>query len=185
MVLRRLFVQDDFLKAWNQNGLIEKPRVVAPRAEYFLEHPDRARVDMIIAGGGEFGGTFAALAVVNKGGAPLQVSPDDMPMQHRFTVGEFLQSVGIYVDNMRVSRREVIKYVANKLGGAHLDRSRSGKLSRKFDALDRNRERLRIDGVPSLGGKNAVYFELLSIGQLLGRSEAAAVFRKAAKDFLA
>ena len=178
-VLRRLLVNDDFLKAWHLLHLTGKPYVTAPRAEYFLEHPEADRIEILISGGGNYAGAFAALALVNRGRVPIPLSRDINPMEHSFTVGEFLQSTGIYLSGLRVSRCEVVQYVANKLGGAHLDFKRFGKLKEKFETLDREADRLQIKGVPSPAGKNAVYFELLSIGQLFVQSPAANELRAA------
>ena len=176
-VLRRLLVNDDFLKAWHLLRVGHKPHVKAPRAEYFLEHPEADRIEILISGGGHYAGAFAALAMVNTGRIPIPLSRDINPIEYRFTLGEFLQSTGIYMSGLCVSRREVVQYVANKLGGAHLDFKRSGKLKEKFETLDRGADRLQIEGVPKPAGKNAVYFELLSIGQLFAQSPAATELR--------
>lgn len=176
-VLRRLLVYDDFLKARKAAGIPGKPVVEAPRGEVFLEIPGHSKVAVVVAGGGEYAGIEAALAVINAGGHPIPLPPGVNPLGHVFGLGEFLNSIGIYVEGLRIRRRDIISYVANKLGGTHLDTRRSGKIKNKFEALDRNADRLQIGDVPSVNGKNAVYFELLSIGQLFAKSAAA-------KDYL-
>ena len=63
-----------------------------------------------------------------------------------------------------VSRRTLIKYIANKLGGAHLDSKRDDPEGPLFRILDRLRaERVQAD-------KPVIYFELLAIGQALAAS---------------
>ena len=63
-----------------------------------------------------------------------------------------------------VSRRTLIKYVANKIGGAHLDSKRDDTEGPLFRILDRLRaERVQAD-------KPVIYFELLAIGQALAAS---------------
>jgi len=66
-----------------------------------------------------------------------------------------------------VSRRELVQYVANKLGGTHIDTKRdfSKIKERKFALLDQVREMIRV------ADKNAIYYELLSIGQSLVQSD--------------
>lgn len=69
------------------------------------------------------------------------------------------------VQGIPVPRRVLVKFISNKLGGAHFDASRGASLEeRQFALLDEVRERLR------LMGKDAVYFELLSVGQTLAAS---------------
>ena len=62
---------------------------------------------------------------------------------------------------VEVSREDLIKYVANKLGGVHYDPSRGGRLRLKFIALDMVRKKsklMHLDGV---------YFEFLATARHL------------------
>jgi hypothetical protein len=65
-----------------------------------------------------------------------------------------------------VRRHLVIKYVANKLGGIHLDPKRDLKKDEEvgFSLLD------QIADTYQVAGKQAIYFELLSIGQSISAS---------------
>lgn len=102
---------------------------------------------------------------------PILVDPNDLPppdpamfAERRYTWGlkKFGASCGIYTARRRVKRREVISYVANKLGGVHLDR--------EFDK-DAYKALKAFDGPRFFNdGKAPVYMELMSIGQLLARS---------------
>lgn len=66
-----------------------------------------------------------------------------------------------------ISRHTVIKYVANKLGGAHHDKRRgTDKENLAFVLLDKVGRDMGL----RLLDKPAVYFELLAIGQALAKS---------------
>jgi len=160
------------MRAWRLAGVGGKPTVLAPRVEFFLNHPQRGRIQLLVAGGGEYAGAFCALALMNAGNTPLQLAQATNPMEHPFHFREFCRSASIVLDHIVVRRAEVVSYVANKLGGAHFDAKRSGKLANKFKALDQQADRLAVSAVPAVKQKNAVFFELLSIGQLVARSEA-------------
>lgn len=74
-----------------------------------------------------------------------------------------------------VNRREVIQYVAHKLGGAHFDPGRSRKGDDRLEVLDRLAQtQLEIAGKRPI---NAVYVELLSIAESLAESGDASRFR--------
>lgn len=73
---------------------------------------------------------------------------------------KFVDAPCAVVSGEVVSRRLLIKYIANKLGGAHYDPKRLPD-ERVFSLLDSVRERIKILDKP------VVYFELLSIGQAL------------------
>jgi hypothetical protein len=74
----------------------------------------------------------------------------------------FVEAPCIVVGGELVVRRVLIKYVVNKLGGAHHDAKRGTDHEETlFSLLDGTR------GEVQLLSKPAIYFELLSIGQAL------------------
>jgi hypothetical protein len=171
VVLRRLIVDGDFGRVWNLLRIPGKPMISAPRLEKLLDDNVLGpKVSLALAGGGQYHGLCAAMAITYA----AHVDDDQQELaEHAFTVGEFSSSASIYAGGTRVSRAEVIQYVANKLGGAHLSSTRKGGHRAAYEVLDRHCDRFHIEGVAGLDGLNAVYFELLSIGQLVARSDAA------------
>lgn len=172
VILRRLFVDNDFYKAWNFLRIKEKPRIIAPKVEFYLEADTSNTIDFLVAGGGEFSKVQFACLMHQKRKVELKFSKDVNPIEHDFSLEQFLKSLSIYVFGVNISRLEVIKYVSNKLGSAHLDSSRSGSLGLKFAALDENFERLVFKDADDQE-QLLVYLELLSIGQLFAKSTAA------------
>jgi hypothetical protein len=109
------------------------------------------------AGGAEFEGIFLRFGTLQNGGSGIKVPSDD----EHYKLGKYLKSTGLYFMRRRITREDVIKYVANKLGGAHLD----------FDTQEPTYEALENANVNfNIMGKTGVFFELLSIGQLLTNS---------------
>jgi hypothetical protein len=81
------------------------------------------------------------------------------------TLDQYLHIPCMIIGEIDIDRIELIKYVANKLGGAHLDFSRSNKqLEQKFLASDNLHQFQRVE-------KNIIPYELLSIGQELINSK--------------
>lgn len=83
-------------------------------------------------------------------------------------LSKFMKQTSFMINGVRINREEVVKYIANKRGGVHYDRSRNtekpgskGELEKKFSLLD------GIHGGIVTADKNSVYYELLSIGQRL------------------
>jgi hypothetical protein len=94
-------------------------------------------------------------------------------------LGTFLKQTSLVVNGVLINREEVIKYVANKLGGAHYDTSRESakdpnqsSLEQKYKLLDEVRNGLAV------ADRNAIYYELLSIGQRLVNSRDIRQLRK-------
>lgn len=84
-----------------------------------------------------------------------EAAPRTLPLSR------WLSETCIEAGGARISRHDVIKYVANKLGGVHLDERRSEAKEPGFIALDRIRDAFRVADL------DAVYHELASIGQQL------------------
>jgi hypothetical protein len=90
-------------------------------------------------------------------------------------VSKFLASPFALILGREITRREVIQYVAHKLGGAHFDPGRARKGDDRLELLDRlANTRLEVRAQRPI---NAVYVELLSIAEWLAESNDAARFR--------
>lgn len=101
-----------------------------------------------------------------------QLSRQGIPIE-TLTLANFMPSPCIIAQGKEISRRILIQYVANKLGGAHWDPGRGKKKKDMlFALLDQVSQRI------SLADKNAVYFELLSVGQALVNSPDIQTLRK-------
>lgn len=97
----------------------------------------------------------------------------------------FLRQPSFVVHGTLINREEVIKYVVHKLGGGHFDSNRTPglgpnlTLDDKYILLDQVRA-----GNFMTGGKDAIYHELLSIGQRLVNSRDVRVIRKRLRGYI-
>jgi hypothetical protein len=89
-------------------------------------------------------------------------------------LSDFLKQPSFIIKGTLINREDVIKYVANKLGGAHYDNERKNDddLERKYVLMDNVRNGVRV------ADKNAIYYELLSIGRIFINSRDVHKLRK-------
>ncbi|MCK5260042.1 MAG: hypothetical protein KAJ70_03180 [Candidatus Omnitrophica bacterium] len=83
-------------------------------------------------------------------------------------LSKFLKQTSFVINSIAINREEVIKYVANKLGGVHYDSSR--KVSNNISNVTLEDKYYLMDDVRKnhiTADKNSIYYELLSIGQRL------------------
>jgi hypothetical protein len=110
---------------------------------------------------------FAACVTSTMRDAGLAVPNDLDPLVERpWKLTEYLESAGAIRKGEIIKRREVIDYFRNYVGGAHHDLLRgatNAKTGRNEILRDLER-RVRADT------RDGLYFELLSIGQSVGRS---------------
>jgi hypothetical protein len=91
-------------------------------------------------------------------------------------LSDYLRSPAAIILGVEVSRSDVIRYVANKLGGAHFDPDRSRKGDDRLALLD---QELAVIVPGTKAGINNVYAELLTVAQVVGESGDAARLRAA------
>ena len=167
-VLRRLLVQGDLLRAWREVGLPGQPQITASTLAPVLARVPRSEIRFAAAGGAKYQGAELRGALLRNralsAGDVKRSYEDGMPSNTQ-SLTAFTDAICVIVKGKPVSRRLLIKYVANKLGGAHVDTRRGPKPEDQIFAL--------LDGARdiTLLGKPAVYFELLSIGQALSAAE--------------
>lgn len=95
--------------------------------------------------------------------SPLADPPRVPFPTQNYRLSAYLDSPCVVVEGRSVTRLQLIKYVANKLGGVHYDTTRGPK-DRAFTLLDNHRQEMYMQGV------DLIHFELMAIGQHLLRS---------------
>jgi hypothetical protein len=163
-VLRRFLQADDLLKAWQKTGHSAQPQVVTSDLSKRLTITPLATVKFAVAGGAEYKG----MRVAHVFESSQALSPTQQqqifalgPPEIKQNLTDFTNSPCVIVDGITISRVQLVKYVANKLGGAHFDETRDKMYQELLD---------RVGKTYTIAGKKGVYFELLSIGQALVKS---------------
>lgn len=164
VVLRRLLVYRDLLKAWRKIGFQGEPEITAPTLEEHLKLFPLSTVRFALAGGANYKGNLVAVVFErDEASTPEQIKKDfelGPVYEVKFKQSEFMESACVIVEGVKISRRELVQYVANKLGAAHYDENLN-ESQRLLKYAQQSYE---------ISGKVSIYFELLSIGQRLVRS---------------
>lgn len=166
-ILRRLLVENELQRAWKVAGFEKEPLIEASTLQPLLEGAPLDKIEFAAAGGAKYKGAELRGAIALN----YAMTPEEVKKEHArgvpsatFGLRAFIEAPAVVVRGRLVPRRVVIKYVANKLGGAHHDVKR-GKSDEEllFARLDRAKQFVLLD-------KPAIYFELLSAGQALTKS---------------
>jgi len=182
-VLRNLLVEDQFGKAWRLIGFERQPKIAAPDLDYYIEDLDSSRITLAQAGGASYHGMkIFALASGRYALSPEHIKKraqkDPHALEKEFYLSDYLESTCMVIKGIRISRKCLIKYVANKLGGTHID-------FRRDPSSDAHRQYIALDSVPNnleVAEKKAMYYELLSIGQCIAKTADTERFISAIKD---
>ncbi len=167
-VLRRLLVDGDLQRAWKTVGLPCEPQITAAHLKTTVLFISQQNILFASAGGAtyhgvELRGALATNFAMNE--KEIRRIGDQGVPERTVGLRQYIADPCIIILGADVSRRVLIKYIANKLGGAHHD---SRRLPTKEEDLYS-----RLDAASQhilLMDKPAAYFELLSIGQALSAS---------------
>ncbi|MGA4531727.1 hypothetical protein ACPA1H_15390 [Ectopseudomonas chengduensis] len=182
-VLRSLLIEGLLGKVAQECG--RDLRVMAPAINRVITETELKQNAYFQAGGAKYKGmVIQSTSIINRARTTQEIkenyerTKNVIGKSYPVKLGVFLRQPSFVVDGTLINREEVIKYVANKLGGAHYDESRKVSagagvtLDEKFTLLDKVRNEI------SIADKNAIYYELLSIGQRIINSRDVRHFRK-------
>ena len=189
-VLRSLLVEGKLTFAAK---MIKKDiRVLTPAIHKVYTNSNYKQMKFWQAGGAKYKGMqIQAASMINRALSSQEIKANYertkgvMGKNYPVKLSAFMKQTSIVVNGNSVNREEVVKYVANKLGGAHYDRSRKENNSKPGLSLDD--KYILLDSVHDgtmIADKNAIYYELLSIGQRLVNSRDIRQLRKELKNIL-
>lgn len=175
-VLRNLLIEDQLIKV--ASYLKEEISIMAPLVSKYEDQLNDPSIIYYQCGGAKFNGTeIFFIKISTRDMTPESIKADNEKQKdmdgrsYAIKLSKFMKQASFMIDKVRINREEVIKYIVNKKGGAHYDSSRKNNdLERKYSLLD------SIYSGIQMVDKNAVYYELLSIGQrLIGSVDVARV----------
>ena len=167
-VLRILLVHNDLGRAWKLCGYTFPIRLQVLTLTRILSEYDSDRILTAWTGGAKYRGAQFALGVSVLGDKPKAHASSSIKLyREELNLDEYRRNTCMVVRKegtglIEISRIELINYVANKLGGTHVDFTRKSNklLEQKFAALDEAHNYEDVE-------RNIVPLQLLAIGQEL------------------
>ena len=179
-LLRRLLVDGGngvLVVVWHEIGFEGQPTVVAPR----LSSNSLTLANKVIlatAGGATVNGVDMAGYLRFREPFDDNFSPNGTPQR----LSDYVSEPCLIIHGQTIDRRELVKYFAHHLGGVHMSR-KAQKADEHVVRCFRQIEDLPIQA--NLLGKDLLHFELLAIGQSIGRSEDSIKLASAIRALLA
>lgn len=156
-VLRRLFTYRDLIKVWVT--VIGKKDFMVPSSFIRIDDISRIQeVDFASSSNAQNVGMkiFAAMAFnkIQDGTPPISTHTEVAPLKR------YLNQPACVISGVVITRDELVKFVASKLGASHFDEKRQNSQERSIQAMTQY----------SIGYRPALIHEMLSCGQLLAAS---------------
>lgn len=161
-ILRMLLVEGSLEKAWWLCGYTFPIRLRAFTLANMLNEIGREKILVAFTGGALHRGARFALGLLTLAENQDGKIKEEKPRKEELILDNYLKSPCMIIQGTDINRVELIKYVANKLGGTHIDfrRKANKPLEQKFMLLDGLHNYEQVD-------KNIIPYQLLSIGQEL------------------
>lgn len=177
--LRQLLVDKGGLlqRAWKAAGFAKEPRIRCTTLKHIIGSALAPDITIATAGGAIYKGeNIKAVVVYSRSWTEAETAErrriaGQGPPEEDATLSGFIAAPCMLIEGLEVPRRVLINYVANKLGGVHFDVGRAARRHKEKGEAEIYR---RLDDIPTrltVIDKPAVYYELLSIGQVLARSD--------------
>lgn len=168
-LLRRLLVEMGLQRVWKMVGFPREPQIRAVTLAPMLEGIPPDQISLAWAGGARHSiGTAAGVIQLTGPGwdDPGPPGPPGPPPEAMFGLRAYVEDTCMVVRGQHVPRRVLLKYVANKLGGAHYDPKRgTSDEDRLHRLLDETNNTIQILG------QRPVYSEMLATGQAVVKSK--------------
>ena len=120
-VLRRLLVDNELQRAWKAAGFEKEPAIEASTLQSLIESSPLDKVAFAAAGGAKYRGVELRGAVMRS----YAMSQEEIQKESArgvptatFGLRAFIEAPCVVIEGKLISRRVLIKYVANKLGGS-------------------------------------------------------------------
>lgn len=162
-ILRRLLQENVLQIAWKAFGYKGEPSIAAPELECNLTEEERDNMLYAAVFGAWLGRIGLATSV------KYRQHPDEYPIgikevERTYKLSDYFKSPCVWIEGIYATRRDVILYVSNKQGGAHLDfrRKESEVVYRLFDKYRETATRK--------GDKDFTHLALFAIGQHIASS---------------
>lgn len=177
-ILRRLLHEGMYGAAWRLAGLDAEPSVSAIDLQAVVSEIEPRYIHYAYAGGAKTEGAHHkgyVLLVIPRAEVEAEghevvlrrVQPHLKPgVTRTFSLQQFCASPAVISGAAAVSRVDVVRYVANKLGGVHWDNRRGGWT----DAVS-SRHRLLDERHLFVGRLPAAFYEVISIAQCIAGSD--------------
>ncbi len=159
-VLRRFLAYDDLIKVWVTVMGRGAPFMVAASNVAVVDGKRLHQMDFCSSSEVRQP-TGTSYSVLVKVGDLSEKMPVGLSRTAPMKLKKFIFGYSCVVQGVLIRRNDVVQFVANKLGGAHYDTGRQKP----------NDEALSKLGSYTVMDRDAVYYEMLAVGQALARSK--------------
>lgn len=168
-ILRRLLVDNEYMHAWKQVGFERQPTLNAVDLSSLIEGIPESQIIVSLAMGAHYRDAYWAGICLTSNNMRIKnhdskFNSQSYPGERTYYLSEYLSSSSGIANSKHITRKDIIKYVANVLGGVHINskqRKQEAKLVARVEKFHKKIQLQKSDGL---------LIELTAIAQAIGQS---------------
>jgi len=168
-ILRRLLVDNEYMHAWKQVGFERQPTLNAVDLSLLIEGIPESQIIVSLAMGAHYRDAYWAGICLTSNNMRIKThdskfNSQSYPGERTYYLSEYLSSSSGIANSKHITRKDVIKYIANVLGGVHINpkqRKQEAKLVARVEKFHKKIQLQKSDGL---------LIELTAIAQAIGQS---------------
>ena len=168
-ILRRLLVDGEYLHAWKMVGLDKQPSLRAVNLSSLIEGIPESQIIVSLAMGAHYRDAYWAGICLTSNNMQIRTheskfDSSSYPGEQTYYLSDFLGSSSGVANSKHVTRRDVIKYVANVLGGVHINPKQRKEEEKLVSRVGKFHKKIQLQN------SDGLLIELTAIAQAVGQS---------------
>lgn len=168
-ILRRLLVDGEYLHAWKMVGFDKQPSLRAVNLLNLIKGIPESQIIVSLAMGAHYRDAYWAGVCLAPNNMQIQTHEtkfdnSSYPGEQTYYLSDFLGSSSGIANSKHITRRDVIKYVANVLGGVHINPKQRKEEEKLVARVGKFHKKIQLQN------SDGLLIELTAIAQAVGQS---------------
>lgn len=168
-ILRRLLVENEYMNAWKHVGFEKQPSLNAIDLLSLVDEIPESQIIVSLAMGAHYRDAYWAGICLTSNNMKIKIhdskfNSQSYPGEKTFYLSDYLSSSSGISNSKHITRKDVIKYIANVMGGVHINPKQRKEEQKLIARVEKFHKKIQLQQ------SDALLIELTAIAQAVGNS---------------
>jgi hypothetical protein len=168
-ILRRLLIENQYMNAWKHVGFDKQPTLNAVDLLSLVEGIPESQIIVSLAMGAHYRDTYWAGICLTSNNMRIKThdsmfNSQSYPGEKTYYLSDYLSSSSGIANSKHITRKDVIKYIANVLGGVHINQKQRKEEQKLIARVEKFHKKIKLQQ------SDGLLIELTAIAQAIGHS---------------